>query len=280
MNLQDSFALLETCPFCEHNNLADSKFCNHCGGALHLVPCPRCGAVSDVTATSCYQCHGRLPGRGDTALTVVPQTDAAPPRSLRRTRTPAIVGAAIFAVIALVSTYTYRQASHSGDRGSPEVASASSGEASGADKAAARPDKSTRPAGPDKIQSTRPLAGAVPAATKPASGGYQKGDSGKARVAPPRVTHTRGTYDEAASEKDPSRPAVCTAAVAALGLCALKPPQRIPVSAAETSKPVVASSNAGDPGKAGRQGALRQDACTERAAALGLCTPRIPVEGR
>lgn len=280
MNLQDSFALLQTCPFCEHSNPADSKFCNHCGGALHLVPCPQCGAVSDLKATSCYQCHGRLPGRGSTAVTVVPQADAEPPRPRLLTHAPAIVGMAIFAVIALVSFYSYHQVSYSGDRVSPEVASAASGKASAAEKAPARRDESIRPASPEKIQPTRPLAIAAPEVIKPSIDIRQRGELGRVRVVPPPVTHTRGAYEDTPSELGPSRSSACTAAVAALGLCALKPAQKISVSASGTSKPVVAGFKAVDSGKAGREEARRQDACTQGATALGLCPPRQPVEGK
>ena len=56
------------CRFCEHSNPAGSQFCNQCGGQMNLLPCPRCGAVSGVTATSCYQCHSQLPGDRSEAL--------------------------------------------------------------------------------------------------------------------------------------------------------------------------------------------------------------------
>ena len=56
------------CRFCEHTNPGGSRFCNQCGGQLNLLPCPRCGAVSDVTATTCYKCHGQLWGRSSGAL--------------------------------------------------------------------------------------------------------------------------------------------------------------------------------------------------------------------
>jgi hypothetical protein len=46
---------------CERINPPDSSFCNACGTPLQLVPCARCGAVNDPTATSCYQCGVALP---------------------------------------------------------------------------------------------------------------------------------------------------------------------------------------------------------------------------
>lgn len=48
------------CPFCQHANPPDSKFCNACGAPLYLAPCPNCGAVNDATATACHRCAGRL----------------------------------------------------------------------------------------------------------------------------------------------------------------------------------------------------------------------------
>ena len=44
------------CSFCEHHNPAGSCFCNDCGSPLHLRPCTQCDAVSDRTATTCYNC--------------------------------------------------------------------------------------------------------------------------------------------------------------------------------------------------------------------------------
>lgn len=49
------------CPYCEHVSPQGSKFCNACGAALHLLPCPHCGAVNDVTLFSaCARCNGDL----------------------------------------------------------------------------------------------------------------------------------------------------------------------------------------------------------------------------
>ena len=49
------------CPYCDHVSLPGSKFCGECGAALHLMPCPQCGAVNDITVnTACYRCHSEL----------------------------------------------------------------------------------------------------------------------------------------------------------------------------------------------------------------------------
>jgi hypothetical protein len=55
------------CPFCEQGDAADAKFCSECGGALHLVPCPSCGAINQVTSSACYQCRRPLQGGGAAA---------------------------------------------------------------------------------------------------------------------------------------------------------------------------------------------------------------------
>jgi len=52
---------LTQCPYCDHDSPEGSKFCNACGAALHLVPCPHCGAVNDVSKMDeCGSCHGDL----------------------------------------------------------------------------------------------------------------------------------------------------------------------------------------------------------------------------
>ena len=73
------------CPYCEHANSEGARFCSACGGALHLAPCPHCGAVLDVTNTTvCYQCHRPVPGQGTYDLTppppaVEPETPSSAP---------------------------------------------------------------------------------------------------------------------------------------------------------------------------------------------------------
>ena len=282
---------LNTCRFCEHGNPADSKFCNACGGALHLVPCPRCGAVNDVTAAACYQCHGQLSGRGTNALDI-PQPAAETSKALPRPRARVLVGTAIFSVIALASYFSYRQASNVGAAQSP-AASGGASSHGGRDGAGVPPQNamvsdmtpgkrndSIPPMNSATAQSRIPLAGAAPAAANQPREGRQSEESRAAKVATAPLARTKGTNEGRVSEREQSRAVACTESVAALGLCTLKPAQKTGAEAAVTIKPVIARSKAADAGRAGRQEGRRQDSCTEGATALGLCAPRPIQEGK
>ena len=48
------------CGFCRHGNPTGSRYCNACGAPLTAEPCPDCGAVNDVMATTCQQCGASL----------------------------------------------------------------------------------------------------------------------------------------------------------------------------------------------------------------------------
>lgn len=63
------------CFFCESANPEGSRFCNHCGAQLNLVPCPRCGAVNESGMPACVQCSASLL-RADA---VQPEADASGP---------------------------------------------------------------------------------------------------------------------------------------------------------------------------------------------------------
>jgi ribosomal protein L40E len=49
------------CGFCHHGNPESSRFCNSCGAPLAVEPCSKCGAVNDVTASTCQKCEAPLP---------------------------------------------------------------------------------------------------------------------------------------------------------------------------------------------------------------------------
>lgn len=67
------------CPYCDHVSPPGSKFCGECGAALHLLPCPHCGAVNDITVkTVCYRCHGELRESAAPALYTQPSLNTLP----------------------------------------------------------------------------------------------------------------------------------------------------------------------------------------------------------
>ena len=281
----------DTCRFCEHVNPPDAKFCNACGGALHLVPCSRCGAVNDVTATSCYQCHSPLPGRGNSAPEV-PQPAAEAPRALPRPRTRIIVGTAIFAVVVGAGYLSYRQASIPGEtqsldtsnrvdnRSGFDSAGAIPGNAIASNMTPAKRGDSVRTVSTATEQPKIPLAGAAPAAASQPPERRQPVEPRAAKAATTPVARLKSTNEGRVAERAPSRQEACTKAVAALGLCTLKPAQEMGTASAATVKPVIARSEANDPGKAGKREVQRQDACTDGVAALGLCAPGPKQEGK
>jgi ribosomal protein L40E len=228
---------VETCRFCEHVNPPDAKFCNACGGALHLMPCSRCGAVNDATATTCYQCHSQLPGRVNGAPEVPLQPTAEPPSALPRPHSRAFVGTAIFAVVVVAGYFSYRQASHPGaveptgassrvdGRGSPDSAGVSPRNAIAGVTAPSKRDDSIGSVSTAAAQPKIPLGGAAPVSANQLREGGQSVESGVARVAAAQAARTKATNEGRGSERVPPRLVACTKAVTALGLCTLKPVQ-------------------------------------------------------
>ena len=66
------------CPFCDHRNPADAKFCNECASPLHLKPCNQCNRVNDQAATHCYDCGTAFPAD---ATQMLPSAHVAPSRA-------------------------------------------------------------------------------------------------------------------------------------------------------------------------------------------------------
>ena len=48
------------CLFCQHITPAQAAFCNECGQALNLRPCPQCQASNERNATTCQRCNAEL----------------------------------------------------------------------------------------------------------------------------------------------------------------------------------------------------------------------------
>ena len=273
-----------TCPFCDHGNPEDAKFCSACGGALHLVPCLRCGAVNDVAATACYQCHDRLPGRGTDALG--PESPAAVvSRPLLHRHSRVIVGMAVVAAFAVLGYYGYRQRSlldspqstAAGSKASAPDATAGAGvirrDAAAGDTAPANADFSVKPTTRPAISLPEaPVADPARAAAVQPRAGRQPVESREAKAAAALITRPQATAAGKAQRREPPRPVACTESVAALGLC---PPQLVQKKEAETAAAVgtIARPQANASSKAGGQESPRQEACTEAVAALGLCAP-------
>lgn len=274
---------LTRCPYCEHGNPADSKFCSACGGALHLVPCPRCGAVNQVTATACYQCRSQLPGRRTDALDP-PSPAAEVSRPLPRRPSRVIVGTAVLAAIAVLGYYTYRQrslvdapqppaaSSKANGRGSTAGAGAIGRDAAAGDTKSAKADKSAGLTSAATSPSGSPLADPTRAAANQPRAGRQPVESQEAKAAAAAITRAQAVNAGRAGERGRSRPEACTEAVAALGLCTPKPVQKKEAETAAAVKAPIARPQTTGAGKAGGQELPRPEACTEAVAALGLCT--------
>ena len=256
---------LTRCPYCEHGNPADSKFCSACGGALHLVPCPHCGAVNQVTAIACYQCRGKLPGRRTDALESSSPAAEVSPHRPSRVIIGAVVLATIAALgyysyrqrpLAEAPQPPAASSEPSG-RGGPSGA--------GLTGAATAPSESP-PADPTRAATSQPRAGrqpvespeakaAVVAITRPQGvNAGRAGERGPSRpeacteavaalgLCTPKPVQKKEAETSAAAKaaiarpqttdagkaggQEPRRAEACTEAVAALGLCTLKPTQR------------------------------------------------------
>ncbi len=301
------------CQFCEHGNPADSKYCSECGGCLYLLPCPHCGAVTDVTADTCYQCHGQL-GRAqrtvaldpplsttdvaksdaryfpsplgemskfDALAAALPVTTAVQSRSFPRPQGRVVAGVALLAVIAAVGYYSYRQRFVVNAPQPPATDSAARGAAS------TGVIRSNAPADDTAIANTgsaaRPVdtapslsapAGATPAGASEAKAGGQPAMSRDVKTVAAPAAGKFAMESGRTSERGASAVAACTPAVAALGLCTTTPVQ---TKEAEADA-VLNAANARPPG-AGK--AERAAACAPTAAALGLCAttsgvPAVP----
>ena len=270
------------CPYCDHVSLPGSKFCGECGAALHLMPCPQCGAVNDITVnTACYRCHSELregaaaalntlaaptpPGTqiesgsppqevvghvvGTVVGEVVGEVIAEPPA---RQRPHALVVGIVLVAFAAASYFAYRQ------RSVLEVREPALVEAPPA-SAATKFDRNA-----DLKTDTNAIIGTIGTVVKTPGEG------------PPIVSSPAATTPPAQK----SSPANGAAAVPA-ELIATKPnaESRRESAAPSTTPPAISRSNTAKPsprpelanGLEKRAPAIGP--CTEAVAALGLCTP-------
>jgi len=279
---------LNSCPFCEHGNPEDAKFCNACGGALHLVPCPRCGAVSDVTATKCYQCHSQLAGRKTEALDIAPRT-AETSSPLPRRRSRVIAGAAVLAAIAVLGYFGYRQrllidatppvaaSWEAGGYGNVAGTGITRRDAAPLDAAPLKDDDSVLLARPAVVLPVAPLAAPRRAALVEPTPGRKIVESREARASAAPAGDSAANARGRVTQERPFRPVECTESIAALGLCNPDSVNRMDAVTAVTIKKSIADSRDTGVSKAGEQQTARHEACTSPVAALGLCT-QIPTQ--
>lgn len=229
---------LTKCRYCEHGNPPDSKYCNACGATLTLAPCPHCGAVNQITATTCYQCRGSLQESSKDALVPALLAAADVQPSLRHPSL-AFVGTAAVALVTFIGYYAYHHYSLVKPPPSP-AANTEAKDRSGPVQPASTPSPAAAPA--LRVTATPSSAGPAPAAAV-------------APAARPETTK--------ASELVSPRSGACTEKIAALGLCSPKPVRKKKAEAAAVPAAVAPprTSNGGEP-------------CTEAVAALGLCTPK------
>ena len=73
------------CPFCDHDNRVDRRFCAECGAALAAV-CASCNAPNQPGEKFCGGCGARLPSEapGIAVSTPAPEPEAALPAGERR----------------------------------------------------------------------------------------------------------------------------------------------------------------------------------------------------
>jgi len=267
------------CPYCEQGNPAEARFCNACGGALHLPPhlasCPRCGTVNPVAATVCCWCRAQLPGRKSALVPVRPAAEVS--TSLPRRRSRVIAETAVLAALVVVGSalvvggyYTYRQRSLAEAPQPPAASSEASGRGApagagfiGRDALADEP----RSAGADNS------AGLTSLATSPP--GTPLALPVRAAANQPRADRQPVKSQEAkASEPGPLRPEACTEAAAALGLCATKSVQKKEPETAAAVEAAIKRPQTTGAGDAGGQEPPHPQTCTEGLAALGLCAPK------
>lgn len=227
---------LRKCPYCEHPNSTDAKFCVACGAIMHLAPCPHCGAVNDISSPKCYRCHGDLPGEqalvieGEAAVAAAtPATGATPAGGAAEApsgRPSLMVVSVIALTFASAAYFAYRQRSAIAPPVATPAPAAEVRESPAAKGAITK--AAPAPASP-------PTASPAPAAVAPAPATVA------AEPAPAR--------ERASRARRQSTEAATTAVTAA-------PPVAAPAPTPPASAP-----------------AANRGPCTEAVAALGLCKP-------
>lgn len=249
------------CPYCDHLSPPGSKFCGECGAALHLMPCPQCGAVNDITsASTCYRCHVDLTKNASVALPppAAAAADTATPMSASpeptldapadavetpssRQRPHALVVSIVLVAFAAASYYAWRQRATLESR-DPVHAD---------EKAAAASGGTSDNTGVGNV--TRlPAAGQPPASPSPDKLAQDRMESPQAAIA--------NTTPASAPSATPAAPLRQNASA-------------VPAAAGVGASPLETSRARNEAAKGLATPAPNLGPCTDAVAALGLCTP-------
>lgn len=252
------------CPYCDHVSPAGSKFCGACGAALHLMPCPHCGAVNDITVTTvCYRCHGDLQENATVVLPSPAPAEPVEPETTQAEATPyvmaepaarqrphALVVGIVLMAFAAASYYAYRQRTAMNARESAPTEAKSPGAAdTGANT------------GTGTIIKAPPIA------------------VGKPQPAPAVPADAKGTKPDA----EPTRETTVSSAPVAIApaTAAMRSNADRSGTGRETADSPTASANVApdiararlDASKGLEKQTPNIGPCTDAVAALGLCTP-------
>jgi hypothetical protein len=195
-----------------------------------------------------------------------------------------IAGTAVLAAITILGYYTYRQISPDDSPRAPAASSEASGPGAPAVTGVIRRDAAAGDTQSDNTDNSAGLASpatSVPAPQLAAPGrdiqnqpraSRQPVESQEAKATASAITRSQAITAGKAGEPGSSRPEACTEAVAALGLCVMKPVQTKAAESATAVETPVKRLQRTEAGKAGGQEPPRLQPCTEAVAALGLCT--------
>lgn len=227
------------CPFCQHQNKSGTRFCSNCGCSIHLTICPNpeCGKISEVGAAKCAHCGQAFPNAGDsteeTAGAAASNSDqkgggesaTAEKEKSRMAAWPLIMMAIVAGGLPLL--WANRALLPT-----PDTWKSSASEA-------AKPTKVVPPTIPLKAAPESPALApqTIPtnSVTSPTAGTVPPSDAGSSKssssTAKPKNTakasrnptpKTGNTSKKDTKTQAPEKPAPCTEATVALGLCDAK----------------------------------------------------------
>ena len=270
------------CPFCNQSNLADEKFCSACGSVLNLVPCPKCDAVNEKTAATCYRCHTEFKTGAADALraprettqdAVLTRADLPVAESAQSTRQALVVLGIVLIAVTVASYYAYRQlpvTPSPGTTGIGATIGTTSGAASATDPAT-RADSGGISKKPDPSPGSRPPSPAGEITRKP--------EARPAVVVEPARVAAVPVPAEAASAPvgttpPPVAPVPAPAAPAPAPVAAASAPPAVASAGEQSASPKPDPRRSRYSVAGGVDGGRTKPPaqCTEAIAALGLCT--------